>query len=230
MTIGSGEDSLIEIKAKEKASVKRKVFVIDTNVLLHDPDAIRKFHGNDVVIPLAVLEELDGLKRQSDELGKNARHVMRYIDSIKNIPSNNIYHGVEIENGVVLRIYLENKQVDKKNFSLPLDRTTNKILLNAFLLKEQGEQVVFVSKDFVTRVKAEAIGLEAENYENLKFSYDQIYKGYRKIEVPKKDIDLFYKDGFLDVAGKDFSPNEYAVLTCPEMSSAVCKYNPVRKG
>ncbi len=229
MTIGSGEDSLIEIKAKENTSVKRKIFVIDTNVLLHDPDAIRKFKGNDVVIPLAVLEELDGLKRQSDELGKNARHVMRYIDSIKNIKSNNIYNGIEIENGIVVRIYLDNKQSDKKNFPLPLDRNTNKILMNAFLLKEQGEDVVFVSKDFVTRVKAEAIGLEAEDYENLKFSYDQIYKGYRKIEVAKREIDLFYKDGFLDAAGKEFSPNEYAVLTCPEMSSAVCKYNSVSK-
>ena len=229
MHIGSGEDSLIQIKAKEHMSVKQKIFVLDTNVLLHDPDAIRKFKGNEVVIPLAVLEELDGMKRQSDELGKNARHVMRYIDSVKNLKGNNIYEGVKIEDDITVRIYLDSKMADRKTFPLPVDRHTNKILMNAFQLKEQGEDVVFVSKDFVTRVKAESIGLEAEDYENLKFSYDQIYKGYRKIEVAKRDIDLFYKDGFLNLAGQDFSPNEYAVLTCPEMSSAVCKYNPISK-
>ena len=61
----------------------RKTFIIDTNILLHDPDALIKFHNNDVVIPLTVLEELDGMKRFSDELGKNARHVLRYIDGLK---------------------------------------------------------------------------------------------------------------------------------------------------
>ncbi len=229
MHIGSDEEALAQIREKENTSVKQKTFILDTNVLLHDPDAIRKFKGNEVVIPLAVLEELDGMKRQSDELGKNARHVMRYIDSIKNVKGANIYEGIAIENGITLRIYLESKAADKKIFPLPLDRHTNKILMNAFQLKEQGESVVFVSKDFVTRVKAEAIGLEAEDYENLKFSYDQIYKGHRKIEVAKRDIDLFYKDGYLTIEGQEFSPNEYAILTCPEMSSAVCKYNSVTK-
>ena len=61
----------------------RKTFVIDTNVLLHDPDAIGKFSDNDVIIPLSVLEELDSMKRLSDELGKNARHVIRFIDALK---------------------------------------------------------------------------------------------------------------------------------------------------
>jgi PhoH-like ATPase len=92
-----------------------------------------------------------------------------------------------------------------------------------------GKEVVLVSKDFVTRVKAEAIGLEAEDYENLKFSYDKMYRGYRKVDVPKKEIDLFFKDGSISVSGKDFSPNEYCVMTSPEQSSAVCKYNPESK-
>lgn len=207
-------------------SVARKTFVIDTNVLLHDPDSIKKFENSNVVIPLAVLEELDSMKRLSDELGKNARHVMRYIDSLKlNRKSGDLNTGVEIENGIKIRIHVESKLPEKKSFPLPLDRNTNKILMVAFQIKEMGETVVFVSKDFVTRVKAEAIGLEAEDYENLKFSYDQIYKGYRKIDVPKRDIDIFYKDGSISVDAKDFAPNEYCVLSCPEQASAVCKFN-----
>ena len=205
--------------------MSRKSFVIDTNVLLHDPEAIKKFKDNDVIIPLVVLEELDTMKRFTDELGKNARHVMRYVDSLKNGGEGALSTGVPIENGIIVKVLVELKQPEKKSFPLPLDRATNKILYTAFSLKEQGEKVVLVSKDFVTRVKAEAIGLEAEDYENLKFSYDKMYRGYRKVDVPKKDIDLFFKDGAISVEAKDFSPNEYCVMTSPEQSSAVCKYN-----
>lgn len=205
--------------------MSRKTFILDTNVLLHDPDAIKRFKENDVVIPLAVLEELDTMKRLSDELGKNARHTMRYIDSLKNMKKGDLSKGIPIENGIVVKVYMENKIPEKKVFPFPTDRATNKILLTAFILKDKGETAVLVSKDFVTRVKAEAIGLEAEDYENLKFSYDKMYRGYRKVDVPKKDIDLFYKDGSISVTAKDFSPNEYCVMTSPEQSSAVCKYN-----
>jgi PhoH-like ATPase len=209
--------------------VARKTFVIDTNVLLHDPDSIKKFKDSDVVIPLVVLEELDSLKRISEEIGKNARHVMRYIDSLKSLSTGNLTDGVVIENNTKVKIHIDLRPPEKKTFPLSLDRNTNKILLIAFLLKDLGEEVVLVSKDFVTRVKAEAIGLEAEDYENLKFSYTNIYKGYRKIEVPKRDIDLFYKDNTLSLDIQDFSPNEYCIMTCPEQSSAVCKFNPQSK-
>ncbi len=206
--------------------MSRKTFVIDTNVLLHDPDAIKKFRDNDVVIPLMVLEELDGMKRLSDELGKNARHVIRYIDSLKEKKAGDLHNGVQIEDGIVVRIFVDTKIGDKTSFPLPLDRNTNKILLVAYKIREaNGQRVVLVSKDFVMRVKAEAIGLEAEDYENLKVSYDKIYKGYRKIEVTKKEIDLFIKDGSIALDLPDLRPNEYCMLTSPEQSSAICKYN-----
>jgi len=209
--------------------VTRKTFVIDTNVLLHDPDAIVKFRDNDVVIPLAVLEELDGLKRHSDELGKNARQVLRYIDSLKNLKTGDLHDGVKIENGIMVKIHVDVKSGERTDFPLPLDRNQNRILLIAYKMKESGERVILVSKDFVMRVKAEAIGLGAEDYENLKASYDHLYKGYRKIDVPKRDIDLFFKDGFLPIEVADLLPNEYCLLTSPEQSSAICKYNPQSK-
>ncbi len=207
----------------------RKTFVIDTNVLLHDPDAISKFHDNDVIIPLNVLEELDGMKRFSDELGKNARHVIRYIDSLKQKKAGDLHRGVNIENGIIVRVLVDIKPGEKTSFPLSPERSANKILLVAYKLRESGEKVVIVSKDFVVRVKAEAIGLEAEDYENLKASYDNLYRGYRKLEVPKRDIDLFYKDGFLPIDIADLLPNEYCLLSSPEQSSAVCKYNPKTK-
>ena len=175
----------------------RKTFVIDTNVLLHDPDAITKFTDNDVIIPLVVLEELDSMKRLSDELGKNARHVIRYIDGLKEKGQGDLHSGVPIDNGIVVRIFVDTRlSTEKKIFPLPLDRISNKILYVAYSIREQGQHVVLVSKDFLMRVKAEAVGLEAEDYESLKVSYEEIYKGYRKVEVAKKDIDKFYLDGF----------------------------------
>lgn len=204
--------------------VARKTFVIDTNVLVHDPASIKKFKDNDIVISLSVLEELDGLKRNTDEVGKNAREMLRYIDSLKLEPGD-LHSGVEIPEGPKVRVHLESRGERQDRFPLPLDRHSNRFLLSAFLLKNHGESVVIVSKDFVTRVKAEAMGLESEDYESLKTSYDEMYRGVRKIEVTKKEIDLFQKEGSLVPPEEGFRPNEYALLTCPENSSALCKYN-----
>jgi PhoH-like ATPase len=216
-----------EVSGEKKVS--RKTFVIDTNVLIHDPTAIQKFQDNDVVIPLAVLEELDSLKRHSDEAGKNSREVIRYIDSLKAEKSGDFHTGVVIPEGPKVRIHLDAKLERSDRFPLPLDRNSNKFLLVAFLLKEKGESVVIVSKDFVTRVKAEAMDLESEDYENLKTCYEEMYKGLRKLDVQKRDIDLFYKDGTLPITDGGFRPNEYALLSSAEKSSAVCKYSDKQK-
>ncbi len=216
---------VVQIPASEEKKVARKTFVIDTNVLVYDSSSIRNFKDNDVVIPLMVLEELDSLKRHTDEVGKNARDVIRYIDSLKMQENGDLHTGVVIPEGSKIRIHLYAKPDRIEGFPLPLDRNSNKILLVAYALKERGESVVIVTKDFVTRVKAEAMGLESEDYETLKVSYEKIYKGLRRIEVTKRDIDLFYKDGTLPVVEEAFRPNEYAHLVSPENSSAVCKYN-----
>ncbi len=209
----------------EGKKTSRKTFVIDTNVFIHDPTAIQNFQDNDVVIPLAVLEELDSLKRYTDESGKNSREVIRYIDSLKAETMGDLHSGVVIPEGPKVRILLNTKPEKIEGFPLPLDRSSNRFLFTAYLLKTQGESVVIVSKDFVTRVKAEAMDLESEDYENLKSCYEGMYKGLRKIVVQKKDIDLFYKDGTVPLVEKDFHPNEYALLASPENASAVCKYS-----
>ena len=98
----------------------RKTFVIDTNVLLHDPDAIVEFADNDVVIPLTVIEELDRMKRQSDELGRNARQVIRFIDSLKARKQGNLHSGIPIENGITFKFFIESKFNVSQNFPFPL--------------------------------------------------------------------------------------------------------------
>lgn len=204
--------------------MKKKTFVLDTNVLLHDPESIVKFPRHNVSIPLTVLEEMDKMKRLPSDLGKNSRAVFRFLDSITSVGSGDLHKGVTLENGSTVRIQLDFKTDYASSFSLAVN--DNKIIMSAYLLFERGEKVVFVSKDFAARIKAEAIGLQAQDYENLKFAYSSLYKGIRRIELSKHEIDLFYKDGFHPSDSfKEVHPNEYFVMTSPEHSSAVGKYN-----
>ncbi len=203
--------------------MKRKTFVIDTNVLLYDPESLTKFPHSEIVIPVAVLEELDTMKRQPNELGRNSRAVIRFLDSLKKLDKGNLHTGVTLENGATVRIQLEEKAEYKYHFALTIN--DNRIILAAYTLQEQGQIVVFVSKDFAARVKAEAVGLEAEDYENLKVSYETVYKGLSKVDLPKRDIDLFYKDGAITIPNLVAKPNEYFVMTSAEHSSAVGKYD-----
>lgn len=203
---------------------KKKTFVIDTNVLLHDPESLSKFPRHNVVVPVIVLEELDKMKRLPTDLGKNARATFRYLDSLNALGRGDLHKGVTLENGSTLRIQIEIKTDFVSSLSLAVN--DNKILMAAYLLHEMGEKVVFVSKDFAARIKAEAIGLEAQDYENLKQAYNALYPGIRKIEISKHDIDLFYKDGSYPAAKLQAKPNEYFIMTSPEHSSAVGKYNP----
>lgn len=202
----------------------RKTYVLDTNVLLHDPEAIERFIENDVVIPLTVLEELDKMKHFSDELGKNARFVIRYIDEI--IKDADLTVGIQLTGGIALRIVIDCKNGEKKAFPLALDRSKNKVLLVAHHLLESGEDVVIVSKDFVMRVKALAIGIQAEDYESLKEPIDTLYKGMIKKELNQESIDQFLVEGKLDIAEqRTFCPNEFCHITGGDDASIVAKFD-----
>lgn len=202
----------------------KKTFVIDTNVLLHDPEALLKFPRHHIVIPVTVLEEMDKMKRLPNDLGKNSRRAFRFLDSLNKLGKGDLHKGVTLENGSTLRILLEIKKEYESTFSLAIN--DNKIILAAYYLHDKGDKVVFVSKDFAARIKAEAIGLMAQDYENLKYDYSAIYKGIRRMDVDKHSIDLFYKDSSLPFPDDNFSPNEYVIMTSPaEHSSALGKYN-----
>lgn len=202
---------------------QKKTFVIDTNVLLHDPESITRFPNGKVVIPLTVLEELDKLKRLPTELGKNARSVIRFLASIREQGGGDLHNGVELKNNATVRFMLDYKTDYKSSFALSVN--DNKIIMTAYLLWEQGEKVVFVSKDIASRIKAEAVGLEAEDYENLKFKYENLYKGIRHEDFTKSQIDHFYKDGHLELNDHNYQANEYTVMSSEENSSAVGRFD-----
>jgi PhoH-like ATPase len=200
-----------------------KIFVLDTNVLLYDPESIIKFPNSQVVIPLTVIEELDAMKRLSNELGKNSRAVVRFLDGLKKTGKGNLNKGVKIDNNSLIRVLLEVKNEHRQVLSPSI--ADNRIIMTALSLKEEGGRVVFVSKDLAARIKAEALGLEVEDYENLKYSYDNIYHGLRSLTLPKHEIDLLLKDGKIKVPNLEYYQNEYISITSPEGSTAIGKYN-----
>jgi len=207
----------------------KKSFVLDTNVLLHDPESFLKFPDNQVVLPLTVLEELDKMKRLPNELGRNSRAVTRQLALMKNMGKGNLHKGIDLGNGSTIRILMEVAETLPGNFDLSI--ADNKILMAAYHLMKQGEHVIFVSKDIAARIKADAIGLESQDYENLKVSYDNLFKGIRQIEATRQQIDDFYHKADQHPFNGECYANEYVVMksTDGEKASAVGRFNPHTK-
>ena len=126
----------------------KKYFVLDTNVLLHNSESIVSFADNTVVLPMTVIEELDRFKTYNDELGRNARKVIRTLDCLRN--KGRLGKGVDLENGGILMIFLEKDRVI--DIGMHMDVPDNRILAVAYTLFQQGKKVIFVSKDINARL------------------------------------------------------------------------------
>ncbi|MFA7566189.1 MAG: PhoH family protein [Alkalispirochaeta sp.] len=164
---------------KPRQKVGDKTFVIDTNVLIHRPDAILSFRHSNIVIPMWVLEELDRLKTFSDERGRNARRAIRFLDSAGQ--RGNLAEGVRIENGSILRVVSTQPRFSPNDFLQ--DKTDNKIILAAWQIQQKGSQVFFVSKDINARVKATALGIKAVDYDKQKVDFTKLYTGFTAVDV-----------------------------------------------
>ena len=202
---------------KDYQKGKVKTFVIDTNVFIHRPDAISSFKDNEVVIPLAVLEELDSLKRFSDEKGRNARHAIRFLDS-QAAKGGSLHTGVKMDNGSTLRVL--------KAGSTPLppdlasEKADNRILQTALDLQNQGRFVFFVSKDINARVKAEALGLKAVDYEKQKVDISAMYQGWREVQVSSDTYDKFRNDKRIEWRDS-LKSNEFVLMKTSDESEAL---------
>ncbi|MBL8993658.1 MAG: PhoH family protein, partial [Spirochaetia bacterium] len=204
-----------------------KVFVLDTNVLIHNPMAIYSFGDNTVVIPITVIEELDGFKHLSDKKGMNSRHSLREIDTL--VRKGALKEGARMKNKGILIIFYVETPVDIPN--LDMSSNDNKILAAAWEWQKKGQTVFFISKDLNARIKAEALGIKSADYEKEKVEYATLYKGWREVKVSPEEIQQIYTEGSLDAKGLAVLENEYGLLvnTAGSKSSAICKYDPVGK-
>ncbi|MES2201541.1 MAG: PhoH family protein [candidate division FCPU426 bacterium] len=193
-----------------------KTFVLDTNVLVHNPQSVFLFKNNEVIIPLVVIEELDNLKKYQDERGRAARQCSRLLDSLREL--GRLTDGVKLEHGGSLRVETDlNGPLPE---GLDLGKTDNSILRVALALKKKGRDVRFVSKDINARIKADALGVLAEDFENAKVNIDELYRGWVEKTVSKDLIDAFYRDKRLPNAeallGEKVYPNEFVLFRSAE--------------
>jgi len=189
----------------------KKTFVLDTNVLLHNSNCIEAFADNTVVIPMAVIEELDKFKSHSDELGRNARQVIRRLDRLRK--RGRLGEGVPMDNGGMLKI-ITDKPMDKtgKDSGLDQDIPDNKIIRVAYHLQKSGERVIFVSKDINARLKSDALGIQTMDFEKQKVNFDELYTGYRLLPVAPQKIEEFQQTGTLKMKIDGIMPNEFVAL------------------
>ncbi|MFH1645870.1 MAG: PIN domain-containing protein [Candidatus Omnitrophota bacterium] len=140
----------------------RKIFVLDTNVLIHSSASLTSFADNEVVLPIDAIEELDTFKKDNDEKGRNARIVIRALDKLRR--KGKLGEGVALETGGILKIITKIDFSEAKELGLSIDVVDNRMLMTAYILQKRGNKVIFVSKDINARIKADAIGLRAMDF------------------------------------------------------------------
>ena len=205
-----------------------KIYVLDTNVLVQAPEAFRCFEENTVVIPVAVLEELDNLKRDEGERGSNVRKTIRALEQLRG--KGDLTEGVALGDGGSLRV--EKNYVD---IQLPPDfhehKQDNRILKVCKGLAEDAEEpVILVTKDILLRIKAQLLGLRAEDFTTEQVAEEETqYRGRVEVFVPEEVFREFKKKGVavenvycVDEAGQTYRPelyeNEFVVLKADQSS------------
>ncbi len=195
-------------KTKIKPARTIKTFVLDTNVLLHNADSIEAFADNRVVLPMAVIEELDKFKTHNDELGRNARQVIRRLDALR--AQGNLRDGVPLSNGGCLQI--RSSVLNDAEGMLQDNIPDNLILRLAYELMSDSGDVIFVSKDINARLKADALGLQAMDFEKEKVNFDELFSGYSEVDVPLSKINGFFKNRVYKNTDLGRYPNEFIMM------------------
>lgn len=189
-----------------------KNYILDTNVLLHDPNSILAFKGNTVLIPIEVIEEIDRFKRESSELGQNARTVSRALDSLRD--KGHLNNGVKLDNGGTLRIIFHDRNGEGE-FPFGNNTVDSRIVGLALAVHKAEPKVpaILVTKDINLRIKADTLGLPAEDYETDRVLLTDLYTGMIEITVTAEKMSRFRVEGELDLNGHGkYFPNEYCTL------------------
>jgi PhoH-like ATPase len=190
----------------------KKNYVLDTNVLLHDPRAIFRFEDNNVIIPIYVIEEVDQFKREGSERGRNARQIARLLDGLRE-SGGSLAKGVPLTSGGTLRVAVPLKQPQLPS---AIDKTAMDaaILQTAFDCREQdgGSPTIFVTMDTNLRIRADALGMVSENYENQRVDVESLDTGVKELEVDAGEIDAFFQEGRLPLREATLPPNHCLLL------------------
>jgi PhoH-like ATPase len=189
-----------------------KNYILDTNVLLHDPNSILNFQENTVLIPIDVIEEIDRFKREPSELGQNARSVSRCLDDLR--AKGRLSEGVPLSNGGNLRIIFPEKGT---NGAITVGNNTvdSRILALAHHVFKTNPDAptILVTKDINLRIKADALGLQAEDYETDRVYVTDLYTGVFEKTISPEQMSKFRADGEMELPPGRYGANEYCLLT-----------------
>lgn len=199
-----------------------KIYVVDTNVLIQAPYGLQCFEDNQVVLPVVVLEELDNLKKAEGEIGANVRTTIRMLEELR--LQGDLLEGVTLPGGGTLRVEKNYRDVALPS-DLPETKSDNRILKVCLgLSQEKSEQVVLVTKDILLRIKAQIIGIKAEDFQTEQvLGHEAQYRGRISVYVSEDHFRDFKKKGVpvevvyqVDENGKNVVPqlyeNEFVIL------------------
>lgn len=193
----------------------KKNYVLDTNVLLHDPQCIFKFEDNDLLIPIYVIEEIDTFKRDHGERGRNARTVVRYLDGLRE-ENGCLSEGVPVGEGGTLTVFVP---PEKPVLSIALhpDSGDHAILQTAINLRDgdPAKPTIFVTMDVSLRIRADAFGLETEPYENQTVDPRALTSHITELSVEAEELSTFFKAGSLETEEPRLPANGSVMLRGP---------------
>lgn len=217
--------------------MSKKTYVLDTNVLLSDPDCLNSFQEHDLIIPMAVLEELDRHKSRSDEVGRNARQISRSLDDLR--AKGSLFKGVKLPPGGTLKIVSISTSALEQ---LPVELRESKVdnLIIAFMLSFKGSEHILVSKDINVRLKCDSLEIKCEDYRKARVvsNMQQMYRGVEVVEVEKDEVDEFYTNESHEILDSTFHgvklyPNQIVVIKSvvgdKTTSSAITRYDEATK-
>jgi PhoH-like ATPase len=199
-------------RTQRKAPSQEQLYLLDTNVLVHDPNALFAFENSHVVLPISVLEELDQFKKEGTDRGRSTRQVIRSLDELRQL--GDLGQGVELPNNSILSVvFVPAIDLEELTKEMPLELKggDNNIILTAVVLQRRGHSVYFISKDLNARVKANVFGIYSEDYTKESILENEIYRGFQTVEVPAVELK---KDSpkILDELKDSLIPNEFVLL------------------
>ena len=205
--------------AETNSKAKAKIFVLDTNVILHTPNSLLAFEDNIISICLTVLEELDKYKKGNEEINRNARDAIRLMDKLRKKARESgqkMAKGVRLPNGGKLQIFVNHtREINQMIKSLGVENIPdNRIIAVAnHLMETSDKKVVLVSKDINVRLKADALGIDVQDYSKDKIQKDKKSEKLQEVEKTGDEIDKFYSEGGACYEYREtFYPNEFVLI------------------
>ncbi len=214
------------VRSLEKPRTGPRTYVLDTNVLLYDPNALNVFGENDLVIPLVVIEEIDKFKKDLNDTGRNARTVSRTLDELRH--QGRLAKGVALTSGGTLRVDLP--APDLRMPSDFMDRSNdNLIIAQCQVLADAAEpgSVILVTRDTNMRIKADSLGILAEDYEHAHITFDESYSGVMELDASGEMISELYERGWMEWEEGQSRANQFIIFRNSENPSqtAMARYD-----